>query len=272
LNSPVKLRIVRQKLESPFEVTILRAIVRVPSVRWQIESGDVGYVRITQFNEQTNESFKQAIAEITRQVTDDNLKGCIIDLRNSPGGLLDQVILVSDDLLERGEIVSTRGRNADATEHFSAEPGDLTRGKRIVVLINGGTASGSEIVAGGLQDNRRATIVGTRSFGAGSIQTIFPLGAYGGAPRLTTSLYYTPSGAAIQAKGIVLDVEVLQDEPDSAKKSATGKATLSGHLPGKGVEQVASQSYVPPDPSNGKALTTALNLLHSTQTQSRSNR
>lgn len=174
MNSPVKLRIVRQKLESPFEVTILRAIVCVPSVRWYVESGDVGYVRITQFNEQTNESFKQAIAEITRQVTDDNLKGYIIDLRNSPGGLLDLVILVSDDLLERGEIVSTRGRNADAREHFSAKPGDLTRGKRIVVLINGGTASGSEIVAGALQDNKRATIVGTRSFGAGSIQTIFP--------------------------------------------------------------------------------------------------
>jgi carboxyl-terminal processing protease len=262
VNSRVKLKLIRQKLENPFEVTIIRDTIHVPAVRWHVESGDVGYVRITQFNEQTNDSFKQAIADITRQVANDNLKGYILDLRNSPGGLLNQVVLVSDDLLERGEIVSTRGRNPDATQRFSAKPGDLTGGKRIVVLINGGTASGSEIVAGALQDNKRATIVGTRSFGNGSIQTIIPLGTDRGALRLTTALYYTPSGAAIQAKGIVPDLEVLQVEPDSTRKSATGEATLHGHLPGQGVEQVASQSYVPPDPKDDKALSTALNQLH----------
>jgi carboxyl-terminal processing protease len=270
VNSRVKLKIVRQKLENPFEVTVVRDTIRVPAVRWHVEGSDVGYIRITQFNEQTNDSFKQAVADITRQVANDNLKGYVLDLRNSPGGLLNQVVLVSDDLLERGEIVSTRGRTTENTQHFNAKPGDLTGGKRILVLINGGTASGSEILAGALQDNKRATIIGTRSFGKGSIQSIIPLGPDRGALQLTTARYYTPSGTSIQAKGIVPDIEVMQDEPDSVKqtKSPLGEATLTGHLPGQGVEQVASQSYVPPDPKDDKALITAMNLLHSAPSRS----
>jgi carboxyl-terminal processing protease len=267
VNSGVKLKIVRQKQNHPLEFTITRDTIRVPAVRWHVESGDVGYIRITQFNEQTNESFKQAFADITRQVANDNLKGYIIDLRNSPGGLLSEVVSVSDGLLERGEIVSLRGRTAEAAQHFSAKPGDLSKGKRLLVLINGGTSSGSEILAGALQDNKRATVVGTRSFGKGSIQTIIPLGTDRGALRLTTARYYTPAGTSIQAKGIVPDIEVLQDEPADVqqKKSPLGEAALSGHLPGLGVEQVPSQSYVPPDPKDDKALIAAVSLLHTGQ-------
>jgi carboxyl-terminal processing protease len=174
---------------------------------------------------------------------------------------LNTVIAVADDLLERGEIVSIRGRSDK--QHYSAKAGDVSKGKKFVVLINGGTASGTEILAGALQDHKRATLVGTRSYGNGSIQTIIPLGTEQGALRLTTSRYYTPSGNSIQAKGIVPDMEVVQDEPENLKKTAPiGEATLSGHLPGRGVEQVASQSYVPPDVKDDKALMAAANLLH----------
>lgn len=264
VGTKVKLKVVRQSVEHPIEFTITRDMIRVRAVRWRIESGDVGYVRITQFNQQADDSFKQALAEVSREVSNDNLKGYIIDLRNSPGGLLDQVIKVADEVLDRGEIVSTRGRSTENTQRFSAKPGDLTRGKRLVVLINGGTASGSEILAGALQDHKRATIIGTRSFGKGSIQTIIPLGTDRGALRLTTARYYTPSGNSIQARGIVPDIEVIQDEPDDTKQKRTpsGEAALGGHLPGQGVEQVASPSYVPPDPKDDKALTAAVNLLH----------
>ena len=261
VGSQVKLKIIRQT--APIDITVTREIIRVRAVRWRVESGDVGYIRITQFNEQADSGSKQALAEIAQQVANANLKGYVIDLRNSPGGLLDQVIAVADDMLDRGEIASTRGRTAAATQRFSARPGDITNGKRLVVLINGGTASGSEIVAGALQDHKRATIIGTRSYGNGSIQTIIPLGPERGALRLTTSRYYTPSGSSIQAKGIVPDIEVLQDEPDDVKQKGkpSGEAMLRGHLPGQGVEQVASQSYVPREPKDDKALIAAVNLL-----------
>jgi carboxyl-terminal processing protease len=183
---------------------------------------------------------------------------------------LNQAILVSDALLERGGIVSLQGRTADNNQHFDAKPGDLSKGKRIIVLINGGTASASEIVAGALHDNKRATIVGTRSFGKGSVQTIIPMGAENGALRLTTARYFTPSGTAIQAIGITPDVEVVQDEPDDIKKKdPRGESSLTGHLPGKGAEQVGSQAYIPPDPKDDKALTTALNLLHTAPARTR---
>jgi carboxyl-terminal processing protease len=173
---------------------------------------------------------------------------------------LNSVLAVTDDVLERGEIVSLKGRTD--SQRYTAKSGDLAKGKKMVVLINGGTASGSEIVAGALQDNKRATLIGTRSFGKGSIQTIIPLGTDQGALRLTTARYFTPAGTSIQAKGISPDIEVLQDEPEAAKKKGPiGEATLSGHLPGRGAEQVASQSYVPPDPKDDKALTAAGNLL-----------
>jgi carboxyl-terminal processing protease len=264
IGSKVRLRVIRPKQDLPIDYTIVRDTIRVTAVRWRVEDNDVGYIRITTFNEQTDQGFKQAIGEISKQIANDSLKGYVVDLRNNPGGLLNAVISVSDELLDRGEIVSMRGRTANETQRFSAKPGDLSKGKRVVVLINGGTASGSEILAGALQDNKRATLVGTRSFGNGSIQTFFTLDGNNGALRLTTSRYFTPSGNSIQAKGISPDIEVLQDEPEDVKKknAPAGEATLNRHLPGQGVEQVASQSYVPPDVKNDKALIAAVALLH----------
>jgi carboxyl-terminal processing protease len=271
VGSQVKLKLTRPGVDNPLEMILVRDTIRVASVTSRVE-GDVGYIKIATFNEQTDSAFKRAVTDLSRQVANDNLKGYIIDLRNSPGGLLDSVVSVSDDLLPRGEIVSTRGRGSDDNQRFSAKPGDVTKGKRLVILINGGTASGSEIVAGALQDNKRATLIGTRTYGKGSIQTIFPLGTDRGALRLTTSRYYTPLGNSIQAKGILPDIEVVQAEPDDLKKTEpAGEATLTQHLPGQGVEQVASQSYVPKDVKDDKALAAALDLLHAAQAQTRNN-
>src|SRR5438445_89735 len=196
--------------------------------------------------------------------------GLAIDLRNNPGGLLDQAISVSDAFLEKGEIVSTRGRNAEETQRFNARAGDLTKTKPVIVLINGGSASASEIVAGALQDHRRATVIGTRSFGKGSVQTIIPLGSGNGALRLTTARYFTPSGRSIQAKGISPDIEVLQDVPEElkARTDTRGEASLRGHLKSEGDEQTGSQSYIPPDPKDDKALHTALDLIRGIQKNS----
>jgi len=219
-------------------------------------------VRITQFNEQTFEGLKNSIDTITKDVGADKLKGYVIDLRNNPGGLLDQAIAVSDAFLERGEIVSTRGRNADETQRYNARSGDLTKGKPVIVLINGGSASASEIVAGALQDHKRATIIGSRSFGKGSVQTIIPLGS-NGAVRLTTARYYTPSGRSIQAKGIDPDVQVLNEVPAElkGKDETKGEASLKGHLKNGDDEQGGSSAYVPPDPKNDKQLNYAFDLL-----------
>jgi carboxyl-terminal processing protease len=235
----------------------------------QLEGDDVGYVKISQFNEQTTDGLKKSITDITNQISSDKLKGYVIDLRNNPGGLLDQAISVSDAFLERGEIVSTRGRDPEETQRFSARPGDLTKGKPVIVLINGGSASASEIVAGALQDHRRATLLGTRSFGKGSVQTIIPLGSNNGALRLTTARYFTPSGRSIQAKGISPDIEVLQDVPEEMKARSTetkGESSLRGHLKAEGDEQAGSQSYVPPEEKDDKALTMALELLRGSKT------
>jgi carboxyl-terminal processing protease len=264
VNTKIKLTIMRKGQDKPIEVSITRDVIRVRSVRMRTEGDDVGVVRISQFNEQTTEGLRKSIADITAQIQSDKLRGFIIDMRNNPGGLLDQAISVSDAFLERGEIVSTRGRNAEETQRYSAKAGDLTKGKPVIILVNGGSASASEIVAGALQDHKRATIIGTRSFGKGSVQTIIPLGNNNGALRLTTARYYTPSGKSIQAKGIVPDIEVLQDVPDELKARADskGEASLRGHLKTQeGEEKTGSQSYIPPDTKNDKALNMALDLL-----------
>src|ERR1700757_3165350 len=172
VNTKIQLRITRKGAEKPIEVSIVRDVIRVKSVRSRVEGDDIGYIRISSFNEQTTDGLKKAITDITAQIPPEKLKGFILDLRNNPGGLLDQAISVSDTFLERGEIVSTRGRDPEETQRFSAKPGDLTKGKPVILLINGGSASASEIVAGALQDHKRATLVGTRSFGKGSVQTI----------------------------------------------------------------------------------------------------
>ena len=266
VNTKIKLTIMRKGADKPIEVTIVRDIIRVKSVRWHPEGGDVGYIRITQFNEQTTDGLKQAINDLNAQLGADKIKGYVVDLRNNPGGLLDQAISVSDTFLEKGEIVSTRGRNPEETQRFNARPGDMTKGKPVIVLINGGSASASEIVAGALQDHKRATLIGTRSFGKGSVQTIIPLGAGNGALRLTTARYYTPSGRSIQAKGISPDIEVLQEVPDNlkAQTDSKGEASLRGHLKAEGAEETGSQSYVPPNESDDKAIKMALDLLRGT--------
>jgi len=269
VNTKIRLKVMRKGQDKPIEISITRDVIRVRSVRMRVEGDDVGYIRITQFNEQTFEGVKKSITDIIAQVPNDKLKGYVIDLRNNPGGLLDQAISVSDAFLERGEIVSTRGRNAEETQRYSARPGDFTKGKPIIVLVNGGSASASEIVAGALQDHKRATVLGTRSFGKGSVQTIIPLGNNNGALRLTTARYYTPSGKSIQAKGIVPEIEVLQDVPDELKARADnkGESSLRGHLKAQeGEEQTGSQSYIPPDQKNDKALNMAIDLLRGTKT------
>jgi carboxyl-terminal processing protease len=267
VNTKIKLTIMRKGQDKPIEVSITRDIIRVRAVRSRVED-DVGYIRVTQFNEQTTENLKRAITDLQNQIQADKLKGYVLDLRNNPGGLLDQAISVSDAFLERGEIVSTRGRNAEETQRFSARAGDLIKGKPVIVLINGGSASASEIVAGALQDHKRATLIGTRSFGKGSVQTIIPLGAGNGALRLTTARYYTPSGKSIQAKGISPDIEVLQDVPEElkARTDTKGESSLRGHLKADGDEQTGSQSYIPPDPKNDKALKYAYDLLRGVTT------
>src|SRR3989440_6052197 len=263
VNTKIRLKIMRKGQDKPVEVSIVRDIIRVRSVRSSNEGGEIGYIRITQFNEQTTEGVKKALTDLAAQIPPEKLKGFVLDLRNNPGGLLDQAISVSDSFLERGEIVSTRGRNAEETQRFNARAGDLIKGKPLIVLINGGSASASEIVAGALQDHKRATLIGTRSFGKGSVQTIIPLGAGNGALRLTTARYYTPSGRSNQAKGISPDIEVLQEVPEElkARTDTSGEASLRGHLKAEGDEQTGSQSYIPPDPNDDKALHTALDLI-----------
>ena len=268
-NSKIKLKIMRKGQEQPVEVTITRARIQVRSVRSRLEGDDVGFIRVIQFNEQTTQDLKKAITDLSTQAGD-KLKSFIVDLRNNPGGLLDQAISVSDAFLEKGEIVSTRGRTAEETQRFNARAGDLVKNKPVILLINGGSASASEIVAGALQDHRRATVIGTRSFGKGSVQTIIPLGSGNGALRLTTARYFTPSGRSIQAKGISPDIEVLQELPEElkARTDTSGEASLRGHLKAEGDEKTGSQSYIPPDPKDDKALHTALDLIRGIQKNS----
>ena len=264
INTPIVLTIQR-KDQAPFDVKLVRDRIRVQSVKSQVESGDIGYLRISSFSEQTQEGMEKAINKMKAELGA-KAKGYILDLRNNPGGLLDQSISVSDTFLDQGEVVSTRGRHAEETQRFSAQKGDLTDQKPLVILINGGSASASEIVAGALQDHKRATVIGTRSFGKGSVQTIIPLGSQG-ALRLTTARYYTPAGRSIQAKGIDADIVIEQPLPPELQGknvSTEGEASLRGHLTneGGGDEGGGSSAYVPEDRTKDVQLKAAVDFLH----------
>jgi carboxyl-terminal processing protease len=263
INTKTRLKIIRKGSEQPIDVSLVREVIRVRPVAYHTDGGDIGYIRISSFNEQTTEGLKKAIGDISKQIPPEKLAGYIVDLRNNPGGLLDEAVSVSSAFMTRGEVVSTRGRTPEETQRFTAHGGDLIKGKPLVVLINGGSASASEIVAGALHDHKRATLIGTRSFGKGSVQTIIPLGTGNGALALTTARYFTPSGHSIQAKGVTPDIEVLQDVPDELKTRADtkGEASMRGHLSAEGAEQTGSQAYVPPVEKDDKALAAAFNLL-----------
>lgn len=264
INTPIVLTIAREGADKPIEITIIRDVITVRSVRYRVEDENIGFIDINTFNEQTFPGLENAIKKIREEVDDEKLLGYIIDLRLNPGGLLDQAVSVSDAFLDRGLIVSTRGRNEDETRRHSARPGDLTNGKPVIVLVNGGSASASEIVAGALQDHKRATILGTRSFGKGSVQTIIPLGA-NGALRLTTALYYTPSDRSIQGKGIDPEITVNQPLPEElqGRVEARGESQLRGHIVGNEEDDEGSGSiaYVPPDPEDDVQLQHAKDLL-----------
>jgi len=264
INSAVRLKVSRGANKDIKEFKVVRDVIKVQSVRSHVEGDDIAYIRITQFTEQTADGLKAAMEKFHTDIPQDKFKGYILDLRNNPGGLLDQSIEVVNDFVDKGEIVSTRGRNPDDAQRFNARPGgDLSGGKPLVVLINGGSASASEIVSGALQDHKRATLIGTRSFGKGSVQTIMPLGQ-DGALRLTTARYYTPSGRSIQAKGIEPDMQILEDVPDDlkGKDDTKGEASLKGHLKNGDDEKTGSQAYVPPDEKDDKQLMAAVDLLH----------
>jgi carboxyl-terminal processing protease len=263
INTPVRLKIIRASNKKVEEIKLVRDRIQIRAVRYRKEGDDIAYLRVTTFSEQTFENLKRGIETTVGELGADKVKGFVLDLRNNPGGLLDQAVSVSDAFLDRGEIVSTRGRDPADTQRYSAKIGDLTKGKPVIVLINGGSASASEIVAGALQDHKRATVIGTRSFGKGSVQTIIPLREQG-AVRLTTARYYTPSGRSIQAKGIDPDIKIEQEIPDElkGKDETKGEAGLRGHLRSQDSEEKGgSSAYIPPNPKDDKQLNYALDLL-----------
>ncbi len=268
VNTPIKLTILRKGADKPLEITVVRDIITVKAVRFRVEE-DVGYLKINSFTEQTETDLLNGIKKIQEQIPADKLKGFVLDLRLNPGGLLDQAVSVSDAFLEKGEIVSTRGRDPKDISRFDARSGDVINGKPVIVLVNGGSASASEIVAGALQDHRRAAVLGSQSFGKGSVQTIIPL-AENGALRLTTALYYTPSGKSIQGKGITPDIKVDQPLPDELKgrDMTRGESDLKGHIKGaeESDEGSGSSAYVPPEAKDDIQLNYALDLLRGNKT------
>jgi carboxyl-terminal processing protease len=266
--SKVTLGILREGVHDPFDVMLTRQVISVEAVTHKRE-GDIGYIKVPAFNERTNSGVRAAVADLKKEIGP-RLKGYVIDLRDDGGGLLDQAIAVSDDFLDGGEIVSIRGRNKEDTQRFDAAPGDIADGKPIVILVNGGTASASEIVAGALQDHQRARIEGTVSFGKGSVQTVIPLNdGKAGALHLTTARYYTPSGRSIQTTGIVPDVRVADNKTDeSALLSLIGReADLPRHLAAEGPPLKSDVgSVIRPDPKKRYAdfqLNYAEQMLHS---------
>src|SRR6266446_3033282 len=238
VNSDINLTI-RRESQEPFDVKLTRAIIKIQSVRSHLEGKNIGYIRVTSFNEQTDVGLNNAMKNLKQQA-DNKLIGIVLDLRNNPGGLLDQAVAVSDAFLEKGEIVSTRGRRADDAQRYNARPGDIATGLPMAVLINGGSASASEIVAGALQDHHRAVVIGTKSFGKGSVQTIIPLAGHG-AMRLTTARYYTPSGRSIQARGIDPDI-VVEAAKIAKEEKAADKTAKAGDKPGDKKDDKAAQS------------------------------
>src|SRR3954447_5609603 len=238
--SSIKLTVKREGVNTPVEVSMQREVIRIQVVRSRLE-GDIGYIRLTAFNEQTDPGLRRALAEL-KQKAGGNLRGIVLDLRNNPGGLLDQAVSVSDDFLDQGEIVSTRARHPEESQRWNSKPGDIATGLPVVVLINGGSASGSEIVAGAPQDNRRALVLGTRSFGKGSVQTVMPLQG-NGAMRLTTARYYTPSGRSIQGLGISPDIEVAASRTEQPHFGPEREADLNRALRNQGG---VSQPGTPP--------------------------
>jgi carboxyl-terminal processing protease len=260
VDTSIALTLRRPGEEEAIDVNMARAVITISPVRWHSE-GDVGYIRVTTFNEQTEASLGEAV-EALRAEIGEGMKGLVLDLRNNPGGLLEQAVGVADAFLDRGEIVSTRGRRSDSIQRFNARKGDLADGAPMVVLINGGSASASEIVAGALQDHGRAIVMGTPSFGKGSVQTIMPLPGHG-AIRLTTARYYTPSGTSIQAKGIVPNIEVRQSRVEVIDQGAARReADLRGRLENEQIEgegdEVGSDN---PEDAGDYQLARAIDLL-----------
>ncbi len=266
VGSPIVLTIARKGQQKPITVKVVRDVIRVNPVQYSVE-GDVGWIKVKSFeNEHTTDYLEQAVADI-KKILGSNISGYVLDLRNNPGGLLDQAIALSDAFLDRGIIVVTKGRNPADIDRAEAQPGDLTDGKPLVVLINGGSASASEVVAGALQDHQRAQLVGTRSFGKGSVQTMIPL-PNKGAIRLTTARYFTPSGRSIQATGIEPDYVVEPELPPDLKLQLAmlpfeSEAQLRGHLKNAGSEESGgSISYVPKEKEKDSQLKAAIALLH----------
>ena len=254
VGSNVKITILREGLKEPLPINIKRDLIKIQSVRSHTED-DVVYLRITSFSENTADAMKAAY-EKEKKIIGAKLKGVVLDLRNNPGGLLDQAVEVSDAFLDHGEIVSTRSRKSEDSRRFSAKPGDIATGLPMVVLINEGSASASEIVAGALKDHKRAVILGVKSFGKGSVQTVIPIESHG-AIRLTTARYYTPSGVSIQAKGIVPDILVQQAKLETLKAGANfSEENLPGHLintdKGDDAKEAPKTPVLPIDPKAKK--------------------
>jgi carboxyl-terminal processing protease len=259
VDTSIALTLRRPGEEDPIDVSMARAVITISPVRWHSE-GDVAYIRVTTFNEQTEASVDDAIEDLRGEIGA-GMKGLVLDLRNNPGGLLEQAVGVADAFLDRGEIVSTRGRRSDSIQRFNARQGDLIEGTPMVVLINGGSASASEIVAGALQDHGRAIVMGTPSFGKGSVQTIMPLPGHG-AIRLTTARYYTPAGTSIQAKGIVPDIEVRQSHVEVIdQEDARREADLRGRLENEQIEGEASGTPADDEEAEDYQLERAIDLL-----------
>lgn len=252
VGTSIKLTVRREGVNEPLEFNIKRDIIKIQSVRSRVETGNVGYIRITTFNQNTDQGVIASVEKIKKDAGG-NLIGYVLDLRNNPGGLLDQAISVSDAFLDKGEIVSTRGRDEKDIKRDNATKGDVTEGKPIVVIINGGSASAAEIVAGALQDQRRAIVIGTKSFGKGSVQTVVPLPG-SGAMRLTTARYYTPSGRSIQATGIEPDIEVELAKLEKLDDERLHEADLKGALVNPNGDDKKAEDAAEPNKDNAKQI------------------